>query len=62
MANRKKSGLADKEQSARFVETAQRIGVDESGKLFERAFKTVVPEKRRSRLKGRAVQIGRAHV
>jgi hypothetical protein len=29
-------------QSARFVETARKIGVDESGREFERAFKKVV--------------------
>lgn len=29
----------DKKQSERFIETARELGVDESGKKFERAFK-----------------------
>lgn len=33
----------DKEQYARFVETARKLGVDESGESFERAFEKVVP-------------------
>jgi hypothetical protein len=37
--------LEDKKQSARFVEDAKRLGVDESGKEFERAFKKVIPKK-----------------
>jgi hypothetical protein len=32
-----KPKLTDKEQSERFKETAREIGVDESGKEFERA-------------------------
>jgi hypothetical protein len=35
-----------KEQSARFIEAARKIGVDESGKEFERAISKVVPAKR----------------
>jgi hypothetical protein len=33
------------EQSRRFEETARELGVDESGKTFERVFKTVLPKK-----------------
>lgn len=33
-------------QSARFIATARAIGVDESGKEFERALTKVVPPKR----------------
>jgi hypothetical protein len=32
-----KPKLTDKEQSERFIETARKLGVDESGKLFESA-------------------------
>lgn len=32
-----KPKLADKEQSERFKETARKLGVDESGKEFDRA-------------------------
>jgi hypothetical protein len=36
-----KPKLTDKEQSERFKEAARQLGVDESGKEFERAFKVV---------------------
>ena len=48
MPKRKEPELDPKEQFKRFVETAHDHGVDESGKEFERAFKKVVPPKRRS--------------
>jgi hypothetical protein len=32
-------------QSQRFVETAKALGVDESGKSFEKAFKVISPRK-----------------
>ena len=35
----------DKRQSERFVETARKLGADESGKSFERAFEKLVPPK-----------------
>lgn len=35
----------DKEQSERFIETARTLGVDESGKDFERTVKKIVPPK-----------------
>jgi hypothetical protein len=34
--------MTDKEQSERFKQTARELGVDESGKTFERAFNIVV--------------------
>lgn len=33
----------DKEQSARFIETARELGVDESGEQFDRAIRAVIP-------------------
>jgi hypothetical protein len=47
MPKRKEPELKPKEQFKRFMKTAREIGVDESGKEFERAFKKVVPPKRR---------------
>ncbi len=32
-----------KKQSQRFVETARKLGVDETGESFERALKVIVP-------------------
>jgi hypothetical protein len=37
-----KPKLTDKEQSERFKETARALGVDESGRGFERAFAKIV--------------------
>jgi hypothetical protein len=45
MPKRKQPELAPKEQFKRFVETARKLEVDESGKDFERAFKKAVPPK-----------------
>jgi hypothetical protein len=42
-----KPKLTDTKQSERFIETARELGVDESGKEFEKAFRAVVPERRR---------------
>jgi hypothetical protein len=36
-----KPKLTDKEQSERFKEAARRLGVDESGEAFEKAFKKI---------------------
>ena len=41
MAEKRKPGKEDAEQSRRFVETAREIETDESGKLFARALKKV---------------------
>ena len=38
----------DKSQSERFIETARKLGVDETGKEFERALERIVPPKRGS--------------
>lgn len=35
-----------KEQSQRFKEAAKELGADESGEMFERAFKRIVPPKK----------------
>jgi hypothetical protein len=45
MSKRKEPQIGPKEQFKRFVETARKLEVDESGKEFERAFKTAVPPK-----------------
>lgn len=43
------AATAAKTQSARFIETARTIGVDESGKEFDRALRKIIPtQKRRS--------------
>jgi len=47
MTTRPKPKPDDPEQSARFVDAAKRAGVDESGEAFDKAFKKLVPEKRR---------------
>ena len=46
MKTKKKPEPDDKEQSARFVETAKALESDESGKTFERALRKIVPKKR----------------
>lgn len=45
MAKKPKPEPDDKEQSSRFVETAKSLGVDESGKNFDRAMNLVAPSK-----------------
>jgi hypothetical protein len=45
MPKRKEPELKPKEQFKRFMETAKKLEVDESGKDFERAFKKAVPSK-----------------
>lgn len=45
MAKKPKPEPDDKEQSSRFVETAKSLGVDESGKHFDRAMKSIIPPK-----------------
>jgi ABC-type dipeptide/oligopeptide/nickel transport system permease component len=37
-----------KTQSERFIETARALGVDESGKEFERALRRIIPQKRKA--------------
>jgi hypothetical protein len=39
----------DPYQSERFIETARKLGVDESGKAFDRAFKKLVPPRQSSK-------------
>ena len=43
-----KKKLSQAEQSKRFVETAKALGVDESGKSFEKAIKAVLTKKKSS--------------
>jgi hypothetical protein len=48
-----KPKLTDKEQSERFIETARKLRVDESGKEFEKVFESiskpgVIPRQNRS--------------
>lgn len=40
-----KTKLSDKEQSRRFIETARELGVDESGKAFEKAVDKIIRRK-----------------
>jgi hypothetical protein len=40
-----KPKLTDKDQSERFIETAREIGVDESGKEFDRAIGRLINQK-----------------
>ena len=39
----------DEEQSARFIETARRLGVDETGEKFERVMDKIIKPKRRGK-------------
>ena len=41
----------DKEQSTRFIEKAEELGSDESGRLFDRAFNKIVPQLKHERKK-----------
>ena len=41
---RKRTPTTDPAQSARFLEAAKSLGVDESGESFERALDAVVPK------------------
>ena len=45
----KKSKTSDKEQSERFIETARELGVDESGKVFDRTVSRILPATRPKR-------------
>ncbi len=55
--NKVRSAAAkQKVQSARFIEAAREIGVDESGKEFDRALGKIVPRGRKSRLPIRATR------
>ena len=49
MAKKPKPEPADKEQSARFIETARKLKVDKSGSAFENALKLVIPSKKESK-------------
>lgn len=49
MPKRKEPELDPKEQFKRFVETAKELGVDESGKELEQAFKKVTQDRPRKK-------------
>ena len=42
-----KPKLTDKEQSERFKQTARELGVDESGKAFEKSFSKIAKAQQR---------------
>jgi hypothetical protein len=42
-----KPKLTDKEQSERFIETARKLGADETGKKFDETFRKIVSNKGR---------------
>lgn len=42
------SSQKSQSQKQRFIETAKKLGVDESGKSFEKAFAKIVPPKKAS--------------
>lgn len=44
-SGKKATPLSQKEQSERFIETARELGVDESGKAFEKAIMGLVSAK-----------------
>jgi hypothetical protein len=43
----KRKGHDERLQSARFIEAAKKAEADETGKKFERAFKKIVPVKKK---------------
>jgi hypothetical protein len=43
--NKKSAAEKQKEQSARFIKAARELGVDESGKEFEKAVRKLLPRK-----------------
>lgn len=45
MPRKREPDPSEKPQRERFVDAAKEVGVDESGKEFERAFKKIVPPK-----------------
>jgi hypothetical protein len=51
-----KRKMTKAEQSERFKETARRLGADESGEAFERAFKRIAPPIRAQKNPGREDQ------
>ena len=51
MDDKRKHEPDDAKQSARFLEDARRLDVDESGKSFERVLKKIVPANKVKRKK-----------
>ena len=48
MTKKKKAEPDDQAQSDRFIETARRLQVDETGGTFERVFRKILPAKQPS--------------
>jgi hypothetical protein len=42
----KKNTMTEEERSRSFIETARKLGCDETGETFEKAFAKIVPPKR----------------
>lgn len=49
MAKAKKKAAPKESQSERFIRAATEAGVDDAGKDFERAFKKILPPKKKGR-------------
>ena len=49
--NKVRSAAKQKAQSERFIETARKLGVDESGREFERALRKITPLKARGKVR-----------
>jgi hypothetical protein len=45
---KRKPKITDKQQYERFVETARKLGCDESEESFDKTFRRIVPPKRRA--------------
>jgi hypothetical protein len=52
MPKRKEPELPPEEQFKRFVETARKHGIDETGGKLEKAFKKLIPKKRKPNVEG----------
>lgn len=51
MPRKKPPDPNEKPQKERFIEAAKKLGVDESGEEFEKAFKKIVPPKKAAKTK-----------
>jgi len=52
MPKKKPPDPNEKPQKQRFIETARKLGVDETGAEFERAFEKIAPPKRGTKKSG----------
>jgi hypothetical protein len=46
MPKRKQPELTPEEQFERFIETARELEAEESGRIFEKTFEKIIPQKR----------------